>query len=460
MIQQKGLISVTITIICLTTIFSCPTTLGIVTDEKGEATIDNLVCTKEGDIIVIYHREYMPADVWQESGPYVRVHRVSEDDTFQTIIESDQIDYCPEFWGLIQEDNTTLRLIGWDNGELTELCWFKDNHSIEPHNLGTSFPYSHFSCAAVYFPRQHQYIQKVQNYNLIGWSNCMGEPIVIATDGSTTDLIHPQNISQEVYFQANAAFIADNSSEVYYAHFISRTYDLLIRHLSSNMTILNETRFTLSGTPSDNISCLDTLLGLNGEPYVGVRILDPNWETPLDTYQHTFELVNLKKNTSFVLSIPVKENIYDWNGLVDESGTFYGFFDSNTDDNFIRYVRVTSDGNIELDTTFTPGENGGVNIITFWGENYIIGEKNNGIFLFELSTGTVVISNTEILPFIPYYDQYKMAYVYYFIFFLYIFLIFLFVLVIIVIIRFWRRKISGVEVPEGNMKGGGGGPTS
>ncbi|MHA2245343.1 MAG: hypothetical protein ACXADY_10290 [Candidatus Hodarchaeales archaeon] len=108
MIQQKGLISVTITIICLTTIFSCSTTLGIVT-EQGEASIDNLVCTKEGDIIVIFHRDFRSMDVMLDSGPYVRVLRLSEDHSFDEKFRAMSVPFSS--WGLVQEDNKVLRLI-------------------------------------------------------------------------------------------------------------------------------------------------------------------------------------------------------------------------------------------------------------------------------------------------------------------------------------------------------------
>jgi hypothetical protein len=454
MIQQKRLISVTITIICLTTIFSCSTTLGIVTDERGEATIDNIVCTKAGYLIVIYHRDYWSMDIMLDSGPYVRVFKVSEEGSIAEKFSSISVPFSSSInsLGLVQEDNDALRLIGWDGGKLTELWWFKDNQSLEIHNPGTSFTYPYYQCAYVLFPRQVRYTQQVQNYTLIGWSECKDEPVVIVTDGSTTDLINLQNISKGIYYQANAVFIADNSSEAYYAHLISGTNDILIRHLSSNMTLLNETKFTISGTPFTvyGITYFDTLLGLNGDPYVGIRILDPNHETTSDTYQHTFELVNLKKNTSFVLSIPAKDNNYDWNGLVDESGSFHGFFYTDNDGNFIRYVRVNSTGNIELDTTFNPGEkrktrldnapSGGLDgekIMTFWGDNYIIGAENSGIFLFELSTGTVVISNTEIISFISYRTGMNGA--------------FLFVLVTIVIITIWGRKRFSLVIIKRNM---------
>ncbi|MFX0207660.1 MAG: hypothetical protein ACFFDT_16855 [Candidatus Hodarchaeota archaeon] len=436
MIKQKGIISVTITFICLTSIFFCSTTLVIAADEKGEAFIDNLVCTKEGDIIIIYHRRYWPSDISEESGPHVRVLRVSEENTFQTIASGMSAPFSS--WGLVQEDNNAFRLIGWDGAEW---WWFKDNHSSKTYP-GVSHP----GCGNVLFPRQVRHTQKLQEYTLMGW--CENEPRVIVTNGTTTDF---QNMTQGVNFTVNAAFIAINSSEAYYSHVISGTSDLLIRHLTSNMTILNEITFTISGTPFRNISCSDALLGLNGDPYVGVRILDPNWETPLDTYQHTFELVNLKKNGSFVLSIPTKTNYYNWNGLVDESGIFHGFFPTEKDG--VRYVRVTSDGNIEVDFTFTSG---GINTITFWGSNHIIGEVNNKLFLLELSTATVIISNTEVVPFISYYVG--MSFIYYFIFFLYIFFISLFVFVIIIIIRFWLRRISRVEVPAGKMTIGSGGP--
>ncbi|MFX1507125.1 MAG: hypothetical protein ACFFDC_13680 [Promethearchaeota archaeon] len=436
MIKQKGIISVTITVICLTSIFVCSATMGIAADEKGEAFIDNLVCTKEGDIIIIYHRRYWPSDIMEESGPHVRVLRVSEENTFQTIVSGMSAPFSS--WGLVQEDNNAFRLIGWDGAEW---WWFKDNHSSETYP-GVSQP----GCDNVLFPRQVRHTQKIQEYTLMGW--CENEPRVIVTNGTTTDF---QNMTQGVNFTSSAAFLAVNSSEAYYSHFISGTSDLLIRHLSSNMTILNEITFTLNGTPFRNISCSDALLGLNGDPYVGVRILDPNWETPLDTYQHTFELVNLKKNGSFVLSIPTKTNYYNWNGLVDESGIFHGFF--STDKDGVRYVQVTSDGNIEVDFTFTSGD---INTITFWGSNHIIGEVNNKLFLLELSTATVIISNTEVVPFISYYVG--MSFIYYFIFFLYLFFFSLFVLVIIVIIRFWLRRIPKVEVPEGKMAIESGGP--
>lgn len=456
MILKNGLISAMIMIICLTTIFYCSSTAGIVTDEKGEAIIDSLVCTKEGDLLIIYHREYMPTDIMEDSGPYVRVIRVSKDGAFQNINDSDVLlnsfpysSWGISFWGLVQEDDNALRLVGWNRGELTEVTWEKDNKSLEINNRGTSFTYPHWLCSNVYFPRQARYTQKLQNYTLIGWSECENEPVVIVTDGTTTDLINLQNMSQGVNYQAYAAFMADNSSEAYYAHLISGTNDILIRHLSSNMTILNETRFTIRGTPSSmhhytgrvaEITYFNTLLGLNGDPYVGIRILDPNYETPLDTYQHTFELVNLKKNASFVMSIPAKDNSYDWNGLVDDSGTFHGLFYTDTEDNYIRYVRVTSDGNIDFDTTFTPGKKRtnrhdfsgnepltGEKIITFWGEDYIIGAENSGIFLFELASGTMVNFEPEIISFIS-YEQYGMEGEG------------LYGLAAIVIITFWWRK--------------------
>ena len=130
MILKNGFFTVIIVIICLLSIFSCSPATGKVTDEKGEAIIDSLVCTKEGDLLIFYHREYLPYDVWENSGPYVRVLRVSKDGDFQNIIDSDVLLYSfpysfwgINFWGLVQEDDNALRLVGWDRGELTEVTW-------------------------------------------------------------------------------------------------------------------------------------------------------------------------------------------------------------------------------------------------------------------------------------------------------------------------------------------------
>ncbi|MFX0209384.1 MAG: hypothetical protein ACFFDT_25595, partial [Candidatus Hodarchaeota archaeon] len=72
-----------------------------------------------------------------------------------------------------------------------------------------------------------------------------------------------------------------------------------------------------------------------------------------------------------------------------------------------------------------------------WGEDYIIGAEISGIFLFELSTGIVVNSNSEVISFISYRFGNPEAPL---LFFGVIIYLLPFIFVIIVIIMFWRRK--------------------
>jgi hypothetical protein len=403
-------------------------TMELVDEEIGFPIPVDMVCSEAGYCMIFYYRSYYnDTHVGLSSGLLVKVVKLSTTNEIQTLADSTPIPYehaeytgigYPDLQlGLIQEDENTLRAIGWLEGQLIDCWWFNDNQTLNIHVKKGLYDYHYdtFDSNDMLFPRQYARMTEIEPYNLTGLiDSYTAITYNFLTTNGTTATLTPVSADKIDFW---TTFVIDNESNVYVAEAEgnpnSTSSIIEIRKGNLNGTWGASTKINLDVSIMYPLHNWHGLLGLDGVPYAGIDVVDPQFtDIQRDEYIHHFVWINLQ--TGSHVTIPYRTpgmDFPDWDARVDEKGHLhlvYSISYSANAEKKAQYLQVHPNGTIAVSADLKYGSEHldirGVSSIDFTGTKHLVTtlDQNDDVWLLivDTETGAVVNLDKAVIPFI------------------------------------------------------------
>ncbi|MFX1515842.1 MAG: hypothetical protein ACFFC6_05990 [Promethearchaeota archaeon] len=409
---RKFIVLIILLLNITTTFYDTTLTTADLTKEEGFARFNRIICTDTGLCLIFYHRLVSHGDVCEAKGPFVKAVNITPlgkityqrpsinfsmnaDVTFNILYNND-FDVHE-----VQEEGDAVRLIGYNEGTLYEIWYFKNNNSVlvKEKKITEWWEYERFY--------QWLYQTQITNYTLVGiqWSNRENESLqLVIVDFHSVEKI---SIPRTLGFTGTAdQHFYDGNNSVFLIY---------IENYPSSRLIINQ--LFLNGSMSN---CLVEELGLTSRRYgslfrnkdemffLGIRCYDPFWQDSLTQYNHTFYLINFASKQFFSHSFLSQDSTYRWDVLLDSEGhphvILHEYFAT-------RFLKFSPYGELLFQSVLLLPETGRANIpresFTLFQDTFLIGgyyEENYdaGIFVLNISTGKIIDENKSLLPSIEY----------------------------------------------------------
>ncbi|MHA1977974.1 MAG: hypothetical protein ACW98I_13795 [Candidatus Hodarchaeales archaeon] len=266
-------------------------------DDEGAGTIELIKITKEGSCLIFYTGPRN--STYSSNETYVRV--------LQLYLNGSSSYITPRYpapvikIGLIQEDDSFYRLIGWDNGSLYEILYDKKLRAIEIIERGHFFDFEE-SCGwacGVYSSEKYEW--GINDYMTIGYfrNDSHRQLDLVKVDGESVNLFRVLNYSDE-YHDLRFYQFNNTLGFCYYADRNSSFYELIFQEV-----IMTGDQFEFSGSMkiTTNNSYYHRFMVGNGIPYSLIY----------DTYFTTeLTIVNLLNKQAKVIEFNSYPDLYPY----------------------------------------------------------------------------------------------------------------------------------------------------